>query len=213
MDLALSSRAALAESLLAAGPDAPTLCEGWSARHLAAHLVLREHSVWAAGIPGGPLNAGMERRLEQMAERAANPADFAALVRRFAAGPGRLSPFSLPGVDRAANLLEYFVHTEDVRRAREQWAPRALETEYEDALWNQLVQRGGMLLRGAPTGIILVREGGVRRRVRKGAESVAVSGGLGELVMFVHGRGGHALVTLEGSPEATRSLAGFRPAV
>ncbi len=35
-------RAALAAELEAAGPDAPTLCEGWTTRHLAAHVVLRE---------------------------------------------------------------------------------------------------------------------------------------------------------------------------
>lgn len=32
----------------AAGPDAPTLCEGWTARDLAAHLVVRERRLDAA---------------------------------------------------------------------------------------------------------------------------------------------------------------------
>ncbi|HAP89500.1 MAG TPA: TIGR03085 family protein, partial [Arthrobacter bacterium] len=36
------SREVLAETLLAAGPDAPTLCRGWRTRDLAAHLYLRE---------------------------------------------------------------------------------------------------------------------------------------------------------------------------
>jgi hypothetical protein len=35
------SREVLAETLLAAGPDAPTLCRGWRNRDLAAHLFLR----------------------------------------------------------------------------------------------------------------------------------------------------------------------------
>ncbi|RII41705.1 TIGR03085 family protein [Galactobacter valiniphilus] len=213
MDFALSSRDALAEALLAAGPSAPTLCEGWEARHLAAHLVLREHSVWAAGIVGGPLRAGMERRLASMADAASSPADFAALVATFRAGPGKLSPLRAAKVDAAANLLEYFVHTEDVRRAREQWAPRALEGAYAAALWGQLLQRSAVLLRKAPVGVILVRPDGVRARARRGADSVAVTGGIGELVLYLHGRGEHALVTFEGAPEAVAALRGFRPTV
>lgn len=39
---ARSERLALCETLRAVGPDAPTLCEGWLTRDLAAHLVLRE---------------------------------------------------------------------------------------------------------------------------------------------------------------------------
>ena len=35
-------RARLADALAATDPDAPTLCEGWTARDLAAHLVVRE---------------------------------------------------------------------------------------------------------------------------------------------------------------------------
>ena len=33
-------------------------------------------------------------------------------------GPPRLSLFGLPGADELANVVEYFVHHEDVRRAR-----------------------------------------------------------------------------------------------
>ncbi|MDQ6739627.1 MAG: TIGR03085 family protein, partial [Actinomycetota bacterium] len=38
------SREVLAETLLAAGPDAATLCAGWRTQHLAAHLYLRERN-------------------------------------------------------------------------------------------------------------------------------------------------------------------------
>ncbi|HBA95165.1 MAG TPA: TIGR03085 family protein, partial [Acidimicrobiaceae bacterium] len=40
--LAQAERAALCDLLLDVGPEAPTLCEGWTAAHMAAHLVLRE---------------------------------------------------------------------------------------------------------------------------------------------------------------------------
>ncbi len=39
---AARERASLSDLLDRVGPDAPTLCEGWNARDLTAHLVLRE---------------------------------------------------------------------------------------------------------------------------------------------------------------------------
>ena len=210
MDYALSSRDGLADELLAAGPDAPTLCEGWEARHLAAHLLLREHSVWAAGIIGGPLRRGMERRLEALADEANTPAAFARLVSRFRAGPGKISPRRSARIDNAANVIEYFVHTEDVRRARDRWAPRALETGYEEKLWQLLIQRAGMMYSGAGVGVILVRADGRRSRVARGANSVAIFGETGELVMHANGRTEHALVSFEGSPEVVAKMRAFQ---
>src|SRR4051812_36111592 len=49
-------RTALRDTLRATGPDAPTLCEGWTARDLAAHVVVREHApIGALGIWARPL--------------------------------------------------------------------------------------------------------------------------------------------------------------
>src|SRR5205085_2871402 len=48
--LAQRERHALADLFNAVGPDAPTLCAGWSTRDLAAHLVLREGHPAAVGI-------------------------------------------------------------------------------------------------------------------------------------------------------------------
>ena len=39
---ATMERRRFADELLAVGPDAPTLCTGWAARDLAAHVVLRD---------------------------------------------------------------------------------------------------------------------------------------------------------------------------
>jgi uncharacterized protein (TIGR03083 family) len=40
--LARAERAALCDLFDEVGPDAPTLCAGWTTRDLAAHLVIRE---------------------------------------------------------------------------------------------------------------------------------------------------------------------------
>ena len=39
---AFAERLALADLMAEVGPDAPTLCGGWTTRDLAAHLLLRE---------------------------------------------------------------------------------------------------------------------------------------------------------------------------
>nr|BFE88977.1 hypothetical protein GCM10020093_115780 [Planobispora longispora] len=55
MTYARAERAALSDLFARLGPDAPTLCEGWTTFDLAAHLVLRERRLDAApGIALSP---------------------------------------------------------------------------------------------------------------------------------------------------------------
>jgi uncharacterized protein (TIGR03085 family) len=67
MSLASRERTALCDLFAEVGPDAPTLCEGWDTRDLAAHLHLRETSPLALGILLTPLAGAMERRQREMA--------------------------------------------------------------------------------------------------------------------------------------------------
>ena len=60
---------------------------------------------------------------------------YAELVELVRTGPGRLSPFSLPGADTFFNTTEYAVHHEDVRRAQPGWEPRDLPPRVQDTLW------------------------------------------------------------------------------
>ena len=65
MSYSREERRALCALLDETGPDAPTLCEGWTTGDLAAHLVLRERRPdAAAGVAGGPL-AGYTARVQQ----------------------------------------------------------------------------------------------------------------------------------------------------
>lgn len=201
------SREVLAETLLAAGPDAPTLCEGWRTRDLAAHLYLREHRpALGLGMVIKRLAPVTERATKETGERAGSPAGYRALVERFLAGPPTLSPMRIPSVDKSTNLIEYFVHTEDVRRATSRWAPRALDVEYADALWEELVKQAAILYRGVDLGIVLVRPGGARHVAKRAPVSVAIVGDPGELLMHAHGRSRQSLVTFEGQPDAVALL-------
>ena len=152
-------RLALAALLAETGPDAPTLCEGWTTGDLAAHLVLRESRPdAAAGVMGGPL-APYTARMQQ---RLAAAKSYAELVAAFRDGPPRLSVFAIPGADEAANTVEYFVHHEDVRRGGDDWEPRELNADLTEALWKRL--RGARLfLRKLPVGVELA-QGGLPRR-------------------------------------------------
>ena len=70
MTLARDERLALCALLDETGPDAPTLCEGWTTRDLAAHLVLRENRMDAGiGILGGPLAGYTSRVQHRLSER------------------------------------------------------------------------------------------------------------------------------------------------
>lgn len=211
MSYAREERAALSDLLTEAGPDAPTLCEGWRTTDLAAHLVLRERRPdAAAGVLGGPL-AGYTRRV-QRALTARTP--YPQLVARFRAGPPAASPFSIPGVDDRANAVEFFVHHEDVRRARSGWAPREISAGFAEELWRRL-RLARFLLRKAPVGVELVRDdlgdapdgGRVRITARARTPVVTVTGGPAELVLWAYGRSTAALVRFDGAEPAVRALA------
>ena len=68
MSVAQRERAALVETLRAVGPDAPTLCEGWTTRDLTAHLVVRERRPDALpGLLFGPLTSYTARVQNRLA--------------------------------------------------------------------------------------------------------------------------------------------------
>src|SRR3989442_14077388 len=91
MGIARVERETLCDLLAEVGPDAPTLCEGWRTRDLAAHLILRERRADAApGILLKPL-AGYTRRVQD--GYAARPwAELIGLVR---SGPPRYWPTAI----------------------------------------------------------------------------------------------------------------------
>ncbi|KPI07212.1 Conserved hypothetical protein CHP03085 [Actinobacteria bacterium OK074] len=199
-------RLLLADLLEATGPDAPTLCEGWTTRDLAAHVVVRERRADAAG---GLLIKQLASRLERvMAEFTDKPYD--ELIQLIRTGPPRFSPFSLKQVDEASNTVEFYVHTEDVRRAQPDWTPRELDPVFQDALWSRLERTARLTGRGAPTGLVLRRPDGQTAVAHKGTPVVTVTGEPAELLMFAFGRQGAADVELDGDKDAIVKLNGSK---
>ncbi|MFJ9377430.1 TIGR03085 family metal-binding protein [Streptomyces sp. NBC_01261] len=195
-------RLLLADLLETAGPDAPTLCEGWQTRDLAAHVVVRERRADAAG---GIMIKQLAPRLERvMTEFAAKP--YEELIQLIRTGPPRFSPFQLKQLDEASNTVEFYVHTEDVRRAQPEWTPRELDPVFQDALWARLERMARLMGRGAPTGLVLRRPDGQTAVAHKGAPVVTVTGEPSELLLFAHGRQSVAKVELDGDENAIAKL-------
>ncbi|MFJ9177888.1 TIGR03085 family metal-binding protein [Streptomyces sp. NPDC102360] len=195
-------RLLLADLLEASGPDAPTLCEGWNTRDLAAHVVVRERRPDAAG---GLLVKQLESRLERVqAEFAEKP--YEELIQLIRTGPPRFSPFSLKQIDEASNAIEFYVHTEDVRRAQPDWTPRELDPVFADVLWSRLERMARVMGRKAPVGLVLRRPDGQTAVAHRGAPVVTVTGAPSELVMFAFGRQEAADVEMEGEKSAVERL-------
>lgn len=213
MGYARDERLALCATLDDAGPREPTLCEGWATLDLAAHLVVRERRPDAAvGIVGGPLARYTSRVQRRLAERT----PYQRLVATVREGPPRLSPLRI--ADEQVNLVEFFVHHEDVRRARPGWVPRVISRDLADALWHRL-QMARFVLRKVPVGIEFARDdepepdrpgapngARVRMTARARTPAVTVTGAPAELTLWVLGRTGAAQVRLDGSEDAIQSL-------
>jgi len=180
------------------GPDAPTLCEGWTTFDLAAHLAVRERNPLAGpGIVLGDMVAALGRLTESAMAREKRRG-FDQVVERVRTGPP-IGPFAVPGVRTQINLVEYAVHHEDVRRANG-LGPRVDVDDLQEQLWPLLLRLARFALRGIPggVGVVLARPGGDARTVRRGDRQVTVTGEPLELLLWAYGRGEHAEVDFAG---------------
>ncbi len=205
---ARAEREALCDLLLDVGPDAATLCGGWTTRDLAAHLVMRENRPDAAlGIPLRMLSGWTAKVQGEVATR-----DYNDVVDDIRQGPPRWSPTSIPAVDGDVNTIEFFVHHEDVRRALPVWTPRPLDDATARALWSRLSRGARILLRRSPVGVVALPsdgpEAGRSVVLKGGTGAVTLRGPVGEIVLAVYGRVTSGL-ELEGAARDVESFRSF----
>lgn len=201
-----AERHALAATFREVGPDAPTLCAGWRSRDLLAHIELRERAPWVLALDArGKPRPGEEPRQSALALEAATPDGYAALVANFQEGAG---PRPLRWLGDRANLVEYVVHHEDLRRAGEGTVvPRRLPPAMTAAVLGQLRTMARLMTRRSPTGVVLVdTTSGRRAVVHRAPEAVAISGAPVELALAVTGRLAQAQVELTGRPSSVAAL-------
>jgi uncharacterized protein (TIGR03085 family) len=198
-------RRALCDLFEELGPDVPTLLEGWTAKDLASHIVLRERDFIAGPclVLPGPFQRFAERRRVRLAEHR----EFEWLVTRIRSGPPR-GFFRVGWVRSVPNLNEFFVHHEDVRRANGLGPRECLSPALEAALWRN-VRQGRRYLSRRLRGVGLeISWAGVDQRmtVRKATPSALLSGRPGELLLYVFGRQAAARVEVTGAAEAVAAV-------
>lgn len=200
-DVHMANRAWIVETLRGlddTGWQAATLCEGWDAEDLAAHLVARErHQIAAAGLVVPALHSMHERAMAKEAARGRE-----ALVERLASGPPlrRLSDW--------ANALEYWIHAEDLARGDLAIRREPPMGEAADLLWRILSRNARLALRRVRTdGVLAIcsdsgrsvryRVGGrLVRAADSAAADVTITGPVGELTLWLSGRRGSAAVVV-----------------
>jgi uncharacterized protein (TIGR03085 family) len=194
--LAQQERQALCDLLVASGPDAPTLCEGWSTADLAAHLVVRERRPDSGpGIVWSPLAGYTEKVRRGVRDRT----PWEKLVETVRRGP----PLLLRPVDGPMNTVEFFIHVEDVRRAQEGWEPRLLPPELADALWVR-VGPGGMAKKVPAT--VVITSPGRDSKERGAGPRLTLAGDPGELTLFGAGRQQASRVEISGDAALAAQL-------
>jgi uncharacterized protein (TIGR03085 family) len=199
--LAERERRELCDLALTLGPDAPTLCEGWTASDLMAHLVVRERKPVASmgnvverfsGLNQRAMAKQQARGFEVLVERYRTPALFLRLA---------------PPVDEAMNGFELLVHHEDLRRGGTSWEPRELDPAELDLLWSKLSKGMRFFGRRVPVPTVIRRsDTGDTATAKKGDDPVTVSGPVVELVLFLFGRSALSGLTFEGPEDAVERL-------
>lgn len=189
MSFVASERAALAALVTQLGPDHPTVLPGWTNRDLIVHLVLRENRPDAAlGMFLSPLAGRLQAVTEEYEQR-----DFHELVSEWASGPRRANP--LRYTKQVFNVLEHFVHHEDVRRSLPGWRPRELSEADQRTLHGPFRLAAKMLLKNStcpvalePAGLPRIVVADKRGVSAAGDRVVHVSGPIGELVLWAYFR-------------------------
>lgn len=205
----------LLDTLTAEQWQATTMCEGWDAGDVAAHMLVREREPWAAaGLIVPPL-AGMLR--SRMAVR--KQAGRAALVRQLRDGP---PPWMAWGLVGRVQVGEDYIHTEDVRRGGAAEVSGGSDLVPDDGtgderiaevLWEAVARFSLQTLGGIKAdGVVALTDGTTTKAYRVGGmiarparnaaptETLTVNGPVGELLLFTTGRTG-ARVSVDG-PEA-----------
>ena len=184
MSFTANERAGMCDSFASVGPDAPTMCAGWTTRDLLAHLLVRERRPDAAG---GILIGALAKRTERvMADVARAP--YEEMIAQFRNGPPLWSPFALPLLGNKANLAEFFVHHEDILRAQPGWNTADRRQVGHAELGGLLKMMGRMLYRKSPVGVVLRSAGQPDIVAKKGSPGVVVVGEPTEIVLHGYGR-------------------------
>jgi uncharacterized protein (TIGR03085 family) len=196
---------------------AETLCAGWDAADIVAHLVVREREPWAGPglVLGGPFAQLTDRR--RMAWKARGRESLLAALR---AGP----PWPLTTAPLAATqVVEDWIHEQDVRRGGAGLSTQPPDATLGRLLWGATRRYAARTLAVGGDVVIELTDGQRRRRLlarrswpvattTDADADVTVTGPVSELLLFAVGRDA-AEVAVTGDAEARALLVGSARAI
>lgn len=186
--------------------SAATLCAAWDVSDVVAHLLAREERPF--GFVAGKLSKGWlgpdpDDLAEQIRARGRQ-----AMLRGLRAGPPLVH--GLPGPAAQINLIENWVHQEDIRRG-ELNQPRPTAPATQRFLWDALRLLPRLMLRTiALPGVVALEQpdgtsmawrvggGALPRQANARAAAVRLVGEPGELLLFLLGRKQAAQISFKG---------------
>ena len=163
--------------------SAPTLCSGWTAFDLAAHVWILNHGPLAwAGMLLPPFSWLTDREIRRTKERFS----YAGLVEEIRTGPASFACMPTdPREEHRHSLGEYFIHTEDVRRPN-RLPKQEISPDLAEALWRRL-RTASRQLHPFASWEFRTPQGG-HGRIGRGPVTKQITGEPGELLMWVYGR-------------------------
>jgi uncharacterized protein (TIGR03085 family) len=187
MEAALAEHGAMADTLVGVGPGAPTLLEGWTTTELAAHLASLDSGGGVVLFIGRqlitrvyPRPTSGSRKIAARALERAKAKGYDWCVTRVRT-PRKL-PMRLGGAPVA--LFEAYTHHQDVLRADPSLDGRSAPEELASCLPWLLAFHAKQL-----DGIELVVETDAGEQRAGSGSTVAVRGEVGEVVLWLAGRG------------------------
>jgi uncharacterized protein (TIGR03085 family) len=198
-----AEREAFCDLVTELGPDAPTLCAGWTAEDLAVHLIVCESrpQAWLA-IPIGDRIPRLRPLLDRSVEKLQALA-WPDLLLRVRTGP-TWGPTKNEWVRERMLIREFLIHHEDVRRANGMTEPRTDIPELQEVAWQKVPSFAKRMLAVEPGhGLQLVHPDGRVHTVRDGRPVVQVTGEPVEQLLHVFGRT-VARVEVTGATDALR---------
>lgn len=192
--------------------SAETLCAGWDAGDIAAHLIVREREPWTGPglVLGGPLAA-----LTDVRRRAWKARGRGVLLATLRSGP----PWPLTAGPLApTQIVEDWIHEQDVRRGGAGLTTPEPDLDLSGFLWRAAGRYAARTLAVDGDIVIELTDGdrSVRLRTRarlplalstSGQPDVTIAGPSGELLLYAVGRAG-AQVTITGDEQARALIAG-----
>jgi uncharacterized protein (TIGR03085 family) len=190
---------------------AETLCAGWDAADIAAHLIVREREPWTGPgmILGGPFAELTDRRRAAWKARGRE-----ALIAALRAGP----PWPLTtGPLEDSQIVEDWIHEQDVRRGGAGLSTPPPGPGLERLLWGGARRFAARTLAVDGDVVIELTDGRRRHRLRSrrtlplatstgAAPDVTITGRVAELLLYTVGRDG-ADVVVTGDAAAESLLA------